>query len=195
MLTPEEEGGGVTIRAMPQTGQLSYEDLLAFPNDGVRRELIDGELIESPSPRTRHQQIVLRLAMAIGGHLEASSGGEVFIAPLDILFSNTDVVEPDLFFVAADRSEIVTEKNIQGVPSLVVEVLSDPRLDRVRKRDLYATFGVPEYWVVDPDADRIEVHRLHNAAYGKPELFEANETLSTPLLPGLVLVLDRIFAR
>jgi Uma2 family endonuclease len=79
----------------------------------------------------------------------------------------------------------VTEPNLKGAPSLVVEVLSDPRTDRVGKRALYARAGVIEYWIVDPDADRVEVYRLHQESYGKPAVAEAGDVLRTDLLPGL----------
>ncbi len=180
---------------MPESATFTYADLAAFPDDGLRREIIDGELIVSPSPRTRHQRIVARLFLVLGNHVEASGGGEVFFAPLDVVFSDRNVVEPDLLFVPDDRSEILTELNVQGSPALVVEVLSDPRIDRVRKRDLYARFGVPEYWVVDPDADRVEVYRLRGDQYGKPEIVEPGEILGYERLPGLSVDLTKLFMR
>jgi Uma2 family endonuclease len=170
---------------MEKSGTLTYDDLLAFPDDGLRRELIDGELIVSPSPKTRHQRILLRLAATLRTHLQEHGGGEVFIAPLDVLFGRRDVVEPDLFFVLDDQQDIITEDNIKGVPALLIEIVSNPRLDRVRKRDLYERVGVPEYWIVDPDADRVEVFRLGDASYGKPEILEAGDDLTFAPLSGL----------
>lgn len=183
--------GGDTIGSMPEGATLTYADLASFPDDGLRRELIDGELIVSPSPRTRHQQVLARLYLIVGNHIAASGGGEAFFAPLDVVFTDRNVVEPDLLFVADDQREILTETNVQGSPALVVEVVSDPRLERVRKRDLYARFGVPEYWVVAPDADRVEVYRLRGDAYAKPEILEPGETLTYDRLPGLRIDLRR----
>jgi len=181
---------------MPQSATVTYDDLASFPDDGLRREIIDGELIVSPSPRTRHQRLVGRLLLLFGNQLSVADAGEVFVAPLDVVFSNTNVVEPDLLFVANGQTDVVTEKNIQGAPALVIEVVSDTRMDRVRKRDLYARFGVPEYWVVDPDADRIEVHRQDGSdAYPKPEIFEPGDTLSYDRIPGLAIDLTTLFAR
>jgi len=173
----------------------TYADLSMFPDDGLRREIIDGELVVTSAPYLRHQRLVGRLAVAFANHLEAHGGGEVFFAPVDVIFDEINVVEPDILFVAADRLQILTEKNVQGAPSLAIEVVSDSRMDRVRKRDLYATFGVPEYWVVDPDIDRVEVHRLAGEKYGKPELFVAPETLTYDRLPGLTIDLAALFAR
>ena len=174
---------------------LTYADLAAIPYDGIRRELLDGELIVSPSPVTRHQRLVLRIVTAFSDHIEANGGGEVFIAPLDVVLSERDVVEPDVVFVRTANAAIVTEPNIQGVPDLVIEVLSNPRIDRVRKRDIYARFGVPEYWIVDPDADRVEVYRWSAGGYAKPEISEPGEFLDYSGLPGLRLDLTRLFAR
>lgn len=96
---------------MERAGTLTYEDLLAFPDDGLRRELIDGELIVSPSPKTRHQQISVRLTLALGNFIEAHGGAQVFHAPLDFLFTERDVVEPDLLVVTDGQREIITTES------------------------------------------------------------------------------------
>lgn len=176
-------------------GDLTYADLATFPDDGLRRELIHGELVVTPSPLVRHQRLVGHLHLRLAGFVEEHGGGEVFLAPMDVLFSDRDVVEPDLFFVPDEASEIVTRTNIQGVPALVIEVLSNPRTDRIRKRDLYAEFGVPVYWIVDPDADRIEVYTLAGGRYGKPDIVEAGEVLGCDAMPGFALDVAALFAR
>lgn len=182
---------------MPSEVMLTYADFAAFPDDGVRRELIEGEIIVSPSPKTRHQNVLGRLFVAFVNHLAARSGGQAFVAPYDVVLADHTVVEPDLVFVADADLGIITEANIQGSPTFVAEVVSDPRTDRVRKRDLYARHGISEYWVVDPDADRIEVYRLSagGGAYPKPELFEVGEALSPVSLPDLVVDLAELFRR
>ncbi|HEX9694757.1 MAG TPA: Uma2 family endonuclease [Actinomycetota bacterium] len=180
---------------MPGTTGLTYADLLDFPDDGLRRELLDGELVVSAAPRLRHQEIVGRLHLLFGNYVEEHRIGRVYVAPADVLLSDDNVVEPDIVYVGDDRSDIFTEMNMQGVPSLLIEVVSNPRIDRVRKRDVYARFGVPDYWVVDPEADRIEVYRHGPGGYGKPELFEPGETLEYAGLPGLRVDLTRLFRR
>lgn len=174
---------------------LTYQDLASFPDDGLRREILGGELIVSPTPRTRHQDVVLRLGVALFQHIEVHGGGRVFVAPVDVVLSERDVVEPDVILVADSQREILTEQNVQGVPALLVEVLSDSRIDRVRKRDLYVRFGVPEYWIADPEADRVEVHRLAGDRYAKPEIFEPGDRLTFEGLPGLVVDVAALFAR
>jgi len=174
---------------------LTYEDFLAFPDDGVRREIIDGEAFVTPAPIIRHQDLVGFLFNAFYDHVREHGGGRVFVSPVDVRLSDHDVVEPDVVFVAADRLEIIQETHIMGSPSLLIEVVSDPRTDRVRKRDLYAGAGVPEYWVVDPDADRVEVYRLETDRYPKPAIVEPGERFGTNLLPGVMIDAGDLFAR
>ena len=180
---------------MPEGTALTYADLASFPDDGLRREIIDGALIVTPAPRLHHQEIVGRLFLAIAGFVAQHGGGKVYVAPADVVLSDRNVVEPDILFVATDQAEILTESNVQGPPALIIEVLSESRIDRVRKRDLYARFGVGEYWVVDPDADRVEVYRPTADGYAKPEIFEPGESLTYSRLPGLQIDLGKLFAR
>ena len=128
--------------------RLTYDDFVQFPDDGNRHELIDGEHYVTPSPEVRHQAIVVRLVLAIGNHLQANPHlGRVFVAPLDVVLSNHDIVEPDVLFVATDQTEILTEKNVQGPPALVIEVLSHStrKRDAQAKRRLFERTGVREY--------------------------------------------------
>ena len=194
MTAPKCSEAGGTIESMAET-LLSYADLETFPDDGLRRELIEGQLVVTASPITRHQQLVVRLIVAFYAHLSEHGGGQVFPAPYDVVLSGHDVVEPDVIFVADERANIVGERNVTGVPSLLIEVLSDARTDRVRKRDLYARFGVPEYWIVDGEADRVEVYRLESGGYGKPEILEPGDTLTLEILAGFTLDIDILFAR
>ena len=174
---------------------LTYEDFLAFPDDGVRREIISGEVFEIPSPAVRHQDLVLFVGAALYNHVDSRGGGRVFVAPLDVRLSEHDIVEPDVIFVADDRLEIIQEKYILGAPTLLVEVVSDPRTDRVRKRDRYARAGVPTYWIVDPDGDRVEAYREAGGSYGKPAIFEPGDTLTMDALPGFAIEVARLFDR
>ncbi len=170
----------------------TYEDYADFPDDGKRYEIVEGEVHVTPAANTRHQDIVLRIARGLADHVDAHGGGRVFVAPYDVVLSPTDVVEPDVLFVAEADTHRITKANLQGPPTLAVEVLSDPRHDRVRKRRLYARFGVSEYWIVDPDGERVEVHRLAGDQYPVPTLLEAGSALVTDLLPGMSLDVSRL---
>ena len=127
----------------------TYEEFMSLPEGGsFRTEMIDGELCMTPSPSPRHQKISLRMSIIIGTYLDRSPIGEVFAAPCDVVFSKDppQVVEPDLVFVSKEHLSIITEKNIQGVPDLTVEILSPSTesSDRRVKHSLYERFGVPD---------------------------------------------------
>jgi Uma2 family endonuclease len=180
--------------------RLTYDDLVAMPDDGLRHEIIDGVLYVTPSPNLRHQELLGRLHFAIGLWLrEHPDAGRVFFAPLDVLFSRYDVVEPDLLFVTADRREVLTPANVQGAPSLVVEVLSPGtrKRDAGIKRDLFERGGVREYWLVDPDAQSITVYRTSKrGTFGEANTLTATSgaALVTPLLQDFTLDLRDYFA-
>lgn len=182
---------------LPEIAKLTYEDFCTFPADGKRHELIDGEHFMSPAPNLKHQMIVGNLFAAFRDYLRAKPVGRVLLAPVDVVLSDFDVVEPDLVFVASDRLGILTEANIQGAPDLVVEVLSEStrRHDLVTKRRLYGRFGVREYWVIDPVVDTVLVFALAGSTLERrAELaLEAGESLRSELLPGFELPLAAIF--
>jgi len=152
---------------MPTRALLTYSDYAALPDDGRRYELHWGELSEIPTPGTRHQKALIALGSRLYAHVRARGLGEVLIAPTDCILNNMTVVQPDLLYVATDRLPIISERAIEGAPTLVVEVLSPStaRLDRDRKMRLYAEHGVPYYWIVDPEARSIEAFALAGAAY------------------------------
>ncbi len=187
-----------TLAARADT-RLTYDDFVQFPDDGKRHEIIDGEHHVTPSPNLRHQQLVGRLHVEIAIYLRAHpQAGQVFLSPLDVVLSHYDVVEPDLLFVAGDQTAIMTDKNIQGPPALVVEVLSKSsrKRDAQTKRRLFERTGVREYWLVDPELDLVQVFRP--SPEGKltrvAELSaEDDDTLTTPLLPGCAIALRELF--
>lgn len=180
------------------TTKLTYDDLVAmFPDeDGVRRELIDGELFVTPSPFIRHQRLVRRLGLSLGNHLDAHpEQGEVFASPLDCVLTPHDVVEPDVLVVLSDQN-VLTDKHIHGAPALVVEVHSrgTRKRDRTLKRDLFDRQGVREYWMVDPDRNQVIVYRRDiDGSFPLVATLGASETLTTLLLPGWNLQLEKLF--
>jgi Uma2 family endonuclease len=160
--------------------------------------LIDGEHYVTPSPNIRHQRISRHLLLLLGAHLDEHPVGEVFYAPLDVLFSKFDVVEPDLLYVSNERAAaLLAGQHVTGAPDLVVEIGSPGtrQRDETIKRRLYERSGVTEYWVVDPDIDVIRVYRRAGDHFARAvELSrEAGDVLTTDLLPGLQIALDRVF--
>lgn len=175
----------------------TYEDLLLLPEDGLRHEIIDGEHYPNASPIPRHQRVSYRLVLTIGNYLEEHPLGELFFAPLDIVFSRHDVVEPDLLYISNERREIITRKNIQGSPDLLIEILSasSRKYDEVTKRALYERTGVDEYWIVDPVDDAVRIFRRNAAGrYERAAELSRSDTLTSPLFPTLEIRLDGIFA-
>ena len=168
---------------------LTYADYVTLPNDGTRYEILDGELFVTPAPSRIHQRAVLRLAAVLDAHVTAHALGEVDIAPFDVVLSDPSIVQPDILFVAADRFAAFSARGFEGAPTLVVEVLSPgtAHVDRNRKLQLYARHAVPYYWIVDPEARTIDVHRLAGDAYGVPERFGGDVLADLPPFPGLTL--------
>lgn len=189
---------------MPTTPQhdtrLTYDDFARIPDDGQRHEIIDGVHYVTPSPVYRHQQLLARLHLAIGGFLEDHPEiGQALLSPFDTVLSPWDVVEPDLLFVAADQLHIVTEPNIQGAPALVVEILSPStrKRDLGIKRQLFDRGGVREYWVVDPKALEVTVYRrMPDGSFPKTAGHNAGDEaiLTTSLLPGFSMPIAKLFA-
>lgn len=175
-------------------GPYTYADYLDTPDD-VRYELIEGELIMAAAPTIRHQRVGMRFSNRMGPFVEANGLGELFSAPTDIHLSDINVLQPDLLFVSAARAGIIGEANIQGAPDLVIEIASPSTEDRDRgvKQELYALFGVLEYWLAYPITQTVEVLRLENGRFVSIGIYGLGDTLTTPLLPGLAIDLNEIF--
>ena len=177
---------------------LTYDDLTRFPDDHLRRELIDGELYVTPAPVIRHQQAVVAIAAALHEYVVVH-GGLVLPAPTDVVFASDTVVEPDVVLLSAARAaELTDERFVDVVPDLVVEVSSPTtrRLDLIRKRSLYEREGVPEYWFVDLEADQVDVHHLDDTGhYGQPASLGVEDSLTCLAAPGFALPVDAALAR
>lgn len=146
---------------------LTYADYAALPDDGRRYELHEGELSVTPAPGIRHQRVKANLFDVLRHHVQAGRLGEVLDAPVDCILTDNTVVQPDIVYVSPDRSVLISERAIEGAPTLAVEVLSPSSeyIDRRRKLDLYARHGVPYYWIVDPAARVILAYVLAAGAH------------------------------
>lgn len=179
---------------MPIDTRLTYDDYCLLPNDANRYEIIDGELFVTPSPRRAHQKVVSNLIYYLNDFVKKHDLGEIYPAPFDVVFSRFDVVEPDVLYISKARSSVLSEKNVQGAPDLVVEVLSETTadIDRTTKLQLYARFGVQEYWVIDPDDCSAEVYRLQQQGFELTAKLGASDALTSPLFPGFSLPLKKL---
>ena len=163
-------------------------------SEGTRAELIDGDLLMCPSPRTPHQRAIMKLVTLLNDFVRWKAVGEVFVAPFDVHLPSGDIVEPDVIFVAKSNAGIVQDW-IRGVPDPVVEVLSPERIerDRIVKRDLYARNGVREYWIVDPQCRTVEVFSLAGERYEPNGYFQPDDDLVSPLLAEFKVKVADIF--
>lgn len=179
--------------------KLTYDDYLRFPDDGLRHEIIEGEHYVTPSPATKHQQILLMLSYLLQSHLEAHPVGRILFAPFDVLLSEFNVFVPDLIYLSNERAQLLTAKNLQGSPDIAVEILSPSTRSRdLRlKRDVYERTGVTEYWTIDPDRELVTIHRRDSAStesgLALTLTLARGEVLETPLLPHLRLPTDKLF--
>jgi Uma2 family endonuclease len=176
-------------------GNMTVDDYLAMPDDGKRYELLDGSLEEMTGPNLKHQRVLLRLAVLLVRELQDAGVGEVLTAPFDVVLGERTVLQPDVLFIRCENTGVLNDRNARGAPDVVVEVLSDStrRKDVVRKTRLYARAGVPWYWVVDPDVDRIEFLRRDGEGYALVGRADAPGVAEPPDFPGVRIDLAALF--
>ena len=177
--------------------RVGYSDLESMPEDGRRYEIHRGELVVVPSPRLGHQIAVGEVFSVLRDYAR-ETGGVALVALFDIVFDEFDVVQPDVLFFRAERVHLLQPDAVtRHAPDIVVEVLSPSTAstDRGRKMRMFARYGVPEYWIVDPIARRIEVHALRNGVYRETQVAAGGGTVQSVLLPDLTFEAARIFER
>jgi Uma2 family endonuclease len=157
----------MSVAAKPVTA----DELDQFPDDGKRREIIGGELYVSPAPQISHQDIIKWLLVYLLEVIEIRGHGKVIQGPVDVRFSDHDLVQPDIVGIRADRLESCRGNTVYGAPDIVVEVLSpsNESYDRVEKKRLYEANGVPEYWIVDGRTLNMTLLRLIGDSYAEIE--------------------------
>jgi Uma2 family endonuclease len=180
--------------ALPSSVRYTYDDYVLLPEDR-RYEILDGDLFMTPAPTPYHQLVSKRIEFLLDDHVRRNQLGEVLDAPCDVVLSASDIVQPDILFIVADRLSIIGEKFITAAPDVVVEVLSPSTADRDQtlKTKLYARFGVRELWIASPEAKTIEVLVLSGQTFRREALYGRGDVLRTPLLPGLEIPLDQVF--
>lgn len=180
-------------RSKITTGKLTYADLESLPNDGKRYEIIAGNLHVNASPNTYHQRISRRIQHQLYTQIELTGRGEVIDAPMDVVLGVNDIVEPDLIVVLQARRSIITDKNIQGSPDLLVEITSPStrHVDEGDKKQLYERSAVPEYWIVDPDTQSIDQLVLTRDGYRLAHC--CKEVIDFGGLPGVRVDLRQVW--
>ena len=175
--------------------RLTYQDYFDLPESDDRYELIDGELYIVPAPVPEHQDFLGELYVVIRAFVRENRLGRVFFAPLDVVLSEDDVLQPDLIFVSSERPHVITNRNVMGAPDLVVEVLSPStaQRDKTLKRKMYAKFGVREYWIADIVGRTIEVNVSSGDKFEVMGVYGEGDTFESPLLPGLEVNVSGVF--
>ena len=176
-----------TLAHRPPAGPiiLTYDEYAELPSDGRRYEIIEGDLFVTPAPRPKHQNVVGNLHGILFNYLRDHPIGKLYLAPIDLILSPTNVVQPDMLFLSQEKYHFVSDRGIEGPPDLIVEVLSPTteKTDRTTKSRLYARFGVTQYWLIDPTEKRLEMFRLAGGRFHGP--LKSGVNITPALFPNL----------
>ena len=183
------------METAPSRVVLTYRDYEALPADGRRYELHGGQLVVTAAPGTPHQRLVGRLFRLLQQHVEEHQLGEVFVSPVDCILSDTTIVQPDLVYIESARASLVSQRGIEGPPTLAVEILSrsTAQIDRGAKLQLYARHGISHYWIVDAEERRIDAYMLSEDGFRAAVRLCGSDGGSLPPFSGLVIAADTLW--
>lgn len=181
----------------PAQGEWTYEDYLRLPDDGQRYEVIRGVLYVAPAPNYDHQLAHSQLFRALSNHIAENNLGVLLSAPFDVLLPEgiASPVEPDLLFIREENRPRRGDKNFQGVPDLVVEILSPTTrsYDRKTKLAAYRDAGVPEFWLVDPQTLSVVVHGWKDGQFTELERGGEGDEVGSIVLAGFRIKVGELF--
>lgn len=183
------------IKIVKQGKQYTYDDLVRLtPPDNGNYELRDGKIIFMPSPLVPHQIASSNLHIELGAFAKKDKLGRILAAPMDVRFTETDIVQPDLMFIANDRLGII-QKIVEGAPDLVIEIKSESNTPKELgyKKFLYETGGVREYWLVDVEAKTVKQYLLLNEEFHLQHQLSSSDTLHSAVMEGFELLTATIF--
>jgi Uma2 family endonuclease len=174
---------------------LTYREYALLPDDGRRHELVEGDFYVTPAPTSHHQTVSRRLQHALMTQLEDKGLAFVFDAPFDVILADTTVVEPDLAIIRASRRELISKRGLEGPPDVAVEILSESSKgqDQFLKKTVYARFGIPEYWLIEPELGFVTINRLVDGAYEEHQRLDRASTLTSPEFPEVSIPLTPVF--
>ena len=172
----------------------TYKDYAGLP-EGSPYRLIGGDLIMVPASTPYHQRILRRIGFLILQHAEKNDLGEVLYSPIDVYFGEEDTFQPDIIFISKERSEIIGETKIEGVPDLIIEILSPSSAyyDLGRKYRVYEKAGVIEYWIVHPEKKGIDVYINRDDRFQLIQAAEEMGIVKSELLKGFEVELAKVF--
>ena len=175
---------------------LSVQDFMDIPEGPPYFQLIEGDLFMMPPPGSFHQDIAGNIHFILRKYLQKKPIGKVGIAPYGVFLDDINVFLPDLFFVATSRLKHFSKRGFEGAPDLVVEILSPgtARFDKASKKWVYARSGVRELWLIDPESEEVTVFNLSESRDEPRGVFGQDEIFTSPLLPGLKIRCEEVFA-
>lgn len=174
----------------------TYQEYLSFPDD-EQWEIIFGEAYMVPAPYIKHQDLSRNLGTLLVNYVREKTLGKTYYAPTDVVLNEETIVQPDLLFISKERLNIITEKNIQGPPDLIIEILSnDPKSiirDRREKKKAYEESGVKEYIIVDYTEKYVEHYFLVEGKYQEIGVYGEEEKFQLKTIEGLIINLHEVF--
>ena len=179
----------------PVQGNWTYQDYVKLPDDGRRYEVVEGVLFMNPSPSNEHQNAVGEIFAYLRDSIRIQGMGKVILSPFDVELAADVVVQPDILVVLNENKQKITRSRVIGAPDLIVEVVSpgSAGYDRREKQNAYAHAGVPEYWLVDPIAQNVELLLLETEAYRSQGVFLGKAILPSRIVPQLSVHVERFF--
>lgn len=185
-----------TATAVKRDRGFTYDDYLIWDLGPYRKyELIGGEFFMTPAPTFFHQRKLRELGIKIAEFLKKTGQGEVVYAPVDVILSDTDVIQPDIVFISKDNYRIIKKKGVVGSPDLVVEIVSknSKKMDYKTKRELYEKHRIKEYWIVDQENEEIKVLVLDEGKYKTYGIFRGDDITSSKVLTGFSFKTKEVF--
>lgn len=158
-------------------------------------EVLNGEQLEVPLPGIHRQRIILKLAALLLQKVENRGLGTILGGPCNVMLSPWDMLRPDILFIRAGRTGIIGDQIILGPPDMVIEILDEQtdEKDQREKRRIYAESCVPEYWIVDPQEESVEILIWSEIGFISAGRAGKGSSLSSVLLPDLTLPVSNLF--
>lgn len=180
--------------AAPKQRGMTYDDYCALPDDGNRYEVLEGELVVAPSPDFEHQDVIWELGARLRLYVRTHRFGRVVGAPMDVVLAPDTIVQPDILFISRENADIIRDR-VWGAPDLCIEALSPStgKRDRGQKKDLYARFGVREYWIINTDRRSVSLYILRDHQYGEPTELAGDDVLRSTVVEGFEIRVRDIF--
>lgn len=175
---------------------MTATEFLQLPEGPPYPQLIDGHIVQEAAPYPAHQIVVTALSALLYTHCREHQLGQVIVAPADVRFSESHVLQPDILYIAKRRTRKLIRKWIEGPPDLVIEILSDStaKRDLTRKREIYRQHCVAEYWIVDLDGRTLQQIQFFSSAVDQEKLWHDGESFTSPRFPQLTIALADLFA-